>query len=277
MVQEGCSVYWLGEVEYLAARELQRALAEARAKGMVEDALLLLEHPPTYTIGRRGKEEHFLTPRKDLQENGIAVHTVDRGGDITFHGPGQLVGYPVLDLNGRPGGASRYLRDIEETLIRGLAAFGIQAGRFPGYTGVWVAGEKIAAIGIKINARRVTEHGFALNVETDPWYFSQIIPCGIRDHGVTTLKRVLGRSVSLQEVGRQIAAAFGEVFGLRMGEFRSVGWDELHREIVDLTAPESCRMDGKTTAEIKEGHESMPTRVQAIEEDREPMAARVEI
>jgi lipoyl(octanoyl) transferase len=229
-----CSVYWLGQIEYLAARKLQRSIAEARAEAKVADTLLLLEHPPTYTIGRRGKEEHFLTPRKNLEESGIAVHAVDRGGDITFHGPGQLVGYPVLDLNGRPGGASRYLRDIEEALIRGISLFGIEAGRFPGYTGVWVGGEKIAAIGVKINARRITEHGFALNVETDPWYFSQIIPCGIRDHGVTTLTRVLGRPVTLLEVGRVISSAFGDVFGLRTDEIRSVGADQLYREINDV-------------------------------------------
>jgi lipoyl(octanoyl) transferase len=229
-----CPVYWLGQVEYLAARELQRSIAAARAEERVPDTLLLLTHPPTYTIGRRGKEEHFLTPRKELEKTGIAVHAVDRGGDITFHGPGQLVGYPIIDLNDRPGGASRYLRDIEEVLIRGLSAFGIEAGRFPGYTGVWVGGEKIAAIGIKINARRVTEHGFALNVETDPWYFSQIIPCGIRDHGVTTLKRALGHSITILEVGRLVAAAFGDVFGLRTDELHSVSAFELCREIKTL-------------------------------------------
>jgi lipoyl(octanoyl) transferase len=229
-----CSVYWLGQIEYLAARKLQRSIAEARAEGKVPDTLLLLEHPPTYTIGRRGKEEHFVTPRNELEQTGIAVHAVDRGGDITFHGPGQLVGYPVLDLNGRPGGASRYLRDIEEALIRGLRSFGIETCRFPGYTGVWVGGEKIAAIGVKINARRITEHGFALNVETDPWYFSQIIPCGIRGHGVTTLRDVLGRPISILEVGRSIATAFGEVFGLYTDGIRSIDLDQLSREINEI-------------------------------------------
>ena len=213
-----CLVCRLGRMEYGAARTFQRALAGARADGRIPDVLLLLEHPPTYTLGRKGSENHLLVSREVLEQRGVAVHQTDRGGDITFHGPGQLVGYPVLSLAGKPGGPGKYLRDIEEALIRGVRVFGLEAGRVQGYTGVWVGDEKIAAIGVKINARRVTEHGFALNVATDLDHFAKIVPCGIRDKGVTSLERVLGRPVSLTEVSDAVVPAFGEVFGLRMIE-----------------------------------------------------------
>lgn len=211
-----CHVCRLGRVEYSRAWALQRRLAEARAEGAIPDTLLLLEHPPTYTIGKRGNEANILVSRDVLLEEGIELFHVDRGGDITFHGPGQLVGYPILSLADRPGGPSRYLRDLEQVIITGLEDFGVSAGRIPSLTGVWVKDEKIAAIGVKITARRVTIHGFALNVSTDLSHFARIIPCGIREKSVTSLGRFLNRSVTVQEAGKSICSAMGEVFGLDM-------------------------------------------------------------
>ncbi|MFP5214077.1 MAG: lipoyl(octanoyl) transferase LipB [Acidobacteriota bacterium] len=218
MVQGVCRVCRLGTIDYDEAWTLQRAVAEARAGERVPDTLLLLEHPPTYTLGRRGSENHLLVSKEWLEHQGVSVYQVDRGGDITFHGPGQLVGYPILSLQGRPGGPSRYLRDLEEVIIRGLASFGLDAGRLTGFTGVWIGNEKIAAIGVKINAKRITQHGFALNVSTDLSHFGRMVPCGIQDKGVTTLERVLGRPVSLEEASVPLAKAFGEVFGLEMAD-----------------------------------------------------------
>jgi lipoate-protein ligase B len=214
-----CHVCRLGLVDYGVAWELQKTLAQARAAELIPDTLLLLEHPPTYTLGRRAKEAHLLAPRHILAEQGVAVYDVDRGGDVTFHGPGQLVGYPVLSLEGWEGGPGRYLRTIEEVLIQALAGFGIGAERLVGLTGVWVGNEKIAAIGVKINACRITGHGFALNVATDISYFERIIPCGIRGKGVTSLSRVLGRGVvSLDDAAREVVHAFGRTFDLEMKE-----------------------------------------------------------
>jgi lipoyl(octanoyl) transferase len=213
-----CRVCLLGRVDYGVAWDLQKALAEARAEELIPDTLLLLEHPPTFTLGRRGKEAHLLVPRHTLLEQGVDVYDVDRGGDITFHGPGQLVGYPILDLRGIEGGVSRYLRRMEEALIRSLMNFGIVAERLPGLTGVWIGNDKIAAIGVKINARRITCHGFALNVTTDVSYFQRIVPCGIPDKGITTMARVLGRPLTLTEVAGEVFAAFGRVFDMRMIE-----------------------------------------------------------
>ena len=211
-----CRFCWLGRVDYGSAWRLQKILAEDRAAERIEDTLLMLEHPPTYTLGRRGSEAHLLVDGEVLARQGVEVHRVDRGGDITFHGPGQLVGYPVVSLEGRQGGASRYLRDLEEVLILGLESLGVSAGRQQGLTGVWVGGEKIAAIGVKINARRVTGHGFALNVTTDLGYFRQIVPCGIRGKGVTSLARVLGHPPDMARVQGAVVDAFGQVFGMEM-------------------------------------------------------------
>jgi len=219
LYREVCHVCRLGLVDYGAAWELQKALARARAEERIPDTLLLLEHPPTYTLGRRANEAHLLVSRQTLMQQGIAVYDVDRGGDVTFHGPGQLVGYPVLSLKDRQGGAGRYLRTVEEVLIMALAGFGVSAGRLPGFTGVWVENEKIAAIGVKINACRITGHGFALNVTTDISYFDRIIPCGIREKGVTSLSRVLDRGVvPLDEAAHKVIHAFGKVFDIEMTE-----------------------------------------------------------
>jgi lipoate-protein ligase B len=206
----------LGRMEYMRAWELQRSLARARAESSIPDVLLFVEHPPTYTLGKRTRPEHLLVDRLTLENEGFAVHMVDRGGDITYHGPGQLVGYPIVSLEGRPGGPSRYLRDLEEVIILGLEAFGIRAGRMEGFTGVWVGGAKIAAIGVRINARRVTTHGFALNVCPDLEAFGRIIPCGIRGKAVTSMREILGIEPSWTIVQDRIAQAFESVFDVRM-------------------------------------------------------------
>jgi lipoyl(octanoyl) transferase len=211
-----CHCHWLGLIHYQAAWDLQKTLAERRGQGQSADTLLLLEHPPTYTLGACGDETHLLVGSEVLARQGVTLVRVDRGGDITFHGPGQLVGYPVLDLSVRRGSVARYLRDLEEVLVRALAKLGVIAGRLRGHTGVWVGDEKIAAIGVKVNARKITSHGFALNVATDLHYFTQIVPCGIRDKGVTSMVRVLGRSIPLPEVVEQVVGCFGQVLGFEM-------------------------------------------------------------
>ncbi len=206
-----CRFCRLGRVDYMRAWELQRELAAVVAAGG-PDVLLLLEHPPTYTLGRRGGEANMLVPRESLVSRGAAVINTDRGGDITFHGPGQLVGYPIVNLIRLDTGIGRYLRSLEEALIRALGALDVAAGRCEGYTGVWVNNEKIAAIGVKITARRITQHGFALNISTDLDYFSNNVPCGIKDRGVTNLCRVLGREIALDDVASYVADAFRDGF-----------------------------------------------------------------
>ena len=213
----------LGRRDYGDALELQRQVARARITGAVpEDVLMLVEHPPVVTLGRSSKDAHLVCSRELLAARGVALWEVERGGDVTFHGPGQLVGYPVVDLKRHRRDLHWYLRQVEEALIRALAAYGIRGWRSPGYTGVWVGDEpgvaggtrKIASIGV--HARDwVTWHGFALNVETDLSYFDLIVPCGIQGVTMTSVRRELGdRAPSLPEFARTAAAAFGEVFGL---------------------------------------------------------------
>ena len=213
-----CQVCRLGKIEYRRALELQEGVAAARAAGAAADTLLLLEHPATYTLGRRGNEENLLVSQKTLADQGVAVYRVDRGGDVTFHGPGQLVAYPILDLNDRRRNVVRYVRELEETMIRALASFGVLAGRMSGLTGVWVGDEKIGAIGVRVDSRGITRHGFALNVTTELEYFLQIVPCGIRHKQVTTLVRVLGHAVELVQVGQAVVESFGQVFRMEMIE-----------------------------------------------------------
>jgi lipoyl(octanoyl) transferase len=207
-----------GQMDYLAAWAWQRELVRQRSTGAIGDTLLLIEHPHTYTLGRSTKDGHLLIAPEQLVEQGIALVESDRGGDITYHGPGQVVGYPILKLSQHGGDLLRYLRLLEETLIVALASYGVTAGRIAGLTGVWVGDAKIAAIGVKLSASGVTQHGFALNVATDLRYFQQIIPCGIADKGVTSLERLLGTAPPCAEVERRVAAAFGEVFGVDMEE-----------------------------------------------------------
>jgi len=210
-----CQVLKLGLVEYQQAWEWQRGLVRARLQGLIPDLLLLLEHPPTYTIGRRGERGNILVPEEELRALGAGVYHVDRGGDVTFHGPGQLVGYPILHLQGPLRDVHAYLRALEDVLIATLADYGIAAGRLPGLTGVWVGEEKIGAIGVRIS-RWVTSHGFALNVNTDLRYFGYIHPCGLRDKGVTSMASLLGAPVDMEGVAQRLIQRFGERFALEM-------------------------------------------------------------
>ena len=205
-------------VPYAEALQQQYALAEKRGRGDIPDTLLLLEHPPTITLGRRTDERDLRTAEFALKERGVAVERVDRGGEITYHGPGQLVGYPILDLRQRGQDLHRYLRDLEEVILRTIGAFGLSGERTAGRTGVWVADKKIAAIGIKVS-RWVTLHGFALNVSADLTPFRQdFVPCGIRDKDVTSLREQLGAKVpGRASVEQVLTAQFAEVFGVSFG------------------------------------------------------------
>lgn len=203
---------FLGRTRYRACWDLQRELHGERRAGRISDTLLLTEHDAVYTIGTGGSELHLLASEAELRSRGAEVVRTDRGGDITFHGPGQLVGYPILDLRGHYLDLHRYLRDLEEVIIRVLALYDVRGERMPEYTGVWVGGEKICAIGIR-SSGWVTMHGFALNVTTDLSYFGRIIPCGIFERGVTSLAARTGSEVPLEEIAERTAEKFGEVFG----------------------------------------------------------------
>lgn len=203
----------LGRTDYGYAWNLQRKVFELRRSGCISDVLLLNEHHHVYTIGKNGDRNHLLAAREELRESGVEVYDIDRGGDVTYHGPGQLVGYPILDLHGYYLDIHRYLRDLEEVIIRTLAEYGIIAHRDEGFTGVWVGSEKVAAIGVRVG-RWVTMHGFALNVNTDLSHFDRIIPCGIFHKGVTSLQRLLGRHVPIDEVSGKLTECFSRVFGV---------------------------------------------------------------
>ncbi|MEX1254110.1 MAG: lipoyl(octanoyl) transferase LipB [Dehalococcoidia bacterium] len=211
-----CAVERLGLVEYGEAWALQRRLVEAcREDGRAR--LLLLEHPHTYTLGPRGKSEHLLLSEDALTSLGAAVHRVDRGGDVTYHGPGQLVGYPILDLRRWHQGPTWYVRSLETTLIDALATFDIEARREPGCPGVWAGDAKIASIGVRVS-RGITSHGFALNVDPDLDYFSHIVPCGLPDVRVTSMAEVLGSAPDMRDVMDAVERAFGRVFGLTIDD-----------------------------------------------------------
>jgi lipoyl(octanoyl) transferase len=210
--QPVCDVRWLGCVDYVKAWHLQRGLVRQRQEGRVPDQILLLEHDAVYTYGHRGARGHFLTPPPRLRSFGARVLKVDRGGGLTFHGPGQLVGYPILDLREWQPDLHLYLRALEGVLITVLADYGIAADRLPGLTGVWVEGRKIAAIGVKVS-RWVTSHGFALNVGVDLQWFRHIVACGIDDRGVTSMQAVLGQPLPLAPVAATVVRRFGEAFG----------------------------------------------------------------
>ena len=207
----------LGLVEYGAGLELQARLVEERRTGAIGDTLLLLEHPPVITLGvkTRGKQVNIVASPDVLAAEGVSVFETGRGGDITYHGPGQLVGYPILDLRPDRCDVHRYVRDIEEALIIALREFGIEGGRLVGRTGVWVGTEgreeKVAAIGVRIS-RWITSHGFALNVGTNLRHFQLIVPCGIADRGVTSVERLLGRPVPMPAVEDAVVRAFSQVF-----------------------------------------------------------------
>ena len=202
----------LGLVPYPEAWALQNRLADARRAGLAPDTLILLEHPPTYTIGRSGTRDHVFLTESELAARGITCLDVDRGGDVTYHGPGQLVGYPIFDLGPQPD-VGRYLRNLEDCLIETLADFGIAAGRLSGYTGVWIGDRKIAAIGVKVS-QGVTTHGFALNVSTDLSLFTHILPCGIPDKGVTSMALEVGGAPAMTEVEARVVAHFSNRFAV---------------------------------------------------------------
>jgi lipoyl(octanoyl) transferase len=205
-------VRWLGRVAYRAGLELQEALVGARRRGDAPDTLLLLEHPPVITLGRGTRPGHLRRSCAELGRLGIEVHEAGRGGDVTYHGPGQLVGYPVLALPPGRQDARRYLRDLEAVLIDLAADYGIRAGRKPGLTGVWVGDAKLAAIGVRLHTGWITSHGFALNVAADLSGFESIVPCGIADLGVTSLGRLLGAAPPLPEVADRAGTIFARWF-----------------------------------------------------------------
>ena len=206
----------LGRVEYPDGLVLQQQLARARRAGTTTDVLLLLEHPPTVTLGRGAQPGNVLVSSEQLAALGVGVYETDRGGDVTYHGPGQLVGYPILDLSGGRADVRAYVRSVEEGLIRALARFGLRAGRLPRWPGVWLGEEgrdarKIAALGVHI-ARWVTTHGFALNIAPSLEDFRLIIPCGIGEAGVTSMAQELGKAPEADAVGSALASAYGEVW-----------------------------------------------------------------
>jgi len=207
------TVYNLGLLDYQQAFDLQDRLLSRRIAGEIADTLLLLEHPPTLTMGRGDDEKNLLVSEARLLEQGIAIYPTDRGGSITWHGPGQLVAYPIIDLDRRDRDIHAYVRDLEEVIIRVLEAYAIAAGRDDKNIGVWVGPEKIAAIGVRVK-KWVTKHGFALNVNSDLTHFSLINPCGITDRGVTAMAKVLGHEVAMADIRNQVTASFADVFGM---------------------------------------------------------------
>ena len=210
-----CCLRKLGRIDYASALQLQQQLAADRKQGLLPDQLLLLEHPHVITLGRNGHMENLLADDDILARAGISFYPTDRGGDVTYHGPGQLVGYPILDLRDWKRDVGAYVRAVEETIILTLADYGIEAGRIPKLTGVWVGGRKIAAIGVHLS-RWVTSHGFALNVSTDLSYFQYIVPCGLT-RPVTSMA-ALGVRASLDEVGAKLAVHFARIFDCEMLE-----------------------------------------------------------
>jgi len=205
----------LGLIAYADALALQAELVAARRAGEIPDTLLLLEHPHVITLGSGSHEENVLVSPEERAARGIELFETGRGGDVTYHGPGQLVGYPILDLKPDRQDLHRYLRDLEEMLIGVLGEFGLAGSRKEGLTGVWVDDRKLAAIGVRVSSGWITSHGFALNVTTDLSFFGAIVPCGIRDHGVGSISEEVGRAVAMGEaeaaVVRQMARVFGHV------------------------------------------------------------------
>jgi lipoyl(octanoyl) transferase len=204
-----CEARELGRIRYGEALEMQRDLVHQRKQGAVPDQLLLLEHPHVITLGRNARPENLLASREVLERAGIALYEISRGGDVTYHGPGQLVGYPIMDLREWKRDVTAYVRAVEQAVIDTLASFGLKAGRAPGLTGVWTDGRKIAAIGVHIS-RWITSHGFALNVSTDLSYFQYIVPCGLT-LPVTSMEQ-MGVRTTVAEVASRLAESFGRVF-----------------------------------------------------------------
>ena len=233
-------------MEYLTAWEMQKALAQRVAEEMEPNTLLLLEHPSVYTIGRRGERDQVLLDDPQLSELGISLYDVDRGGHVTYHGPGQLVAYPIIDVRDW-GGPVKYVRTLEQVIVKTLADFDIPAGLNEGLTGVWVprgqseeeacfgGSRKIASIGVRIS-RGVTSHGLALNVNTDLSWFDHIIPCGIADQEVMSMERFLGGPVDMEAVAYSLAFHFGREMGFRMVEAESLSEDPAAAQIPTKSA-----------------------------------------
>jgi len=231
-----CLLVDLGLIAYTEALDLQRQLAAARKAEVIPNVLLLCQHPHVITQGRNGKRDHLRASHHLLRQMGVEFHETDRGGDITYHGPGQLVGYPILNLGSIRRDVVWYIRQLEEAMIRAATDFGIASFRREGRTGVWVetaAGEeKLAAIGVHIS-RWVTSHGFAFNVATDLRYFDLIVPCGIPDKKLTSLERLLGRGIAVEDVAQRITVHLAEVFGLAL---HRVSREELAERVQRQTA-----------------------------------------
>ena len=205
----------LGRVPYAEGLQIQEQLVAERQAGRIVDVLLLLEHDPVFTMGRNARAENVLLSPEALRAQGFGIFETGRGGDVTYHGPGQVVGYPILELPTDRRDVHRYVRDLEEVMIRACADYGVTATRIAGKTGTWVGTEKVGAIGVRI-ARWVTSHGFALNVTNDLAPFALIVPCGIRDHGVTSLSRLVGREVAVDEAAGRLASHVATVFDLEI-------------------------------------------------------------
>ena len=210
-----CQVVFLGKCEYQYSNQLQKEFLRQRIEGTVPDTLILVQHYPVITMGRKGNIANIVANREVLNREGITVHQVDRGGDVTYHGPGQIVAYPILDLNWHGKDVHRVLFRYEEVIIEMLSVYGLKGSRLSGYPGVWVGNEKICAIGIGIR-QWVTYHGFALNVNTNLDHFGYIKPCGLSDKGVTSMHRLLNQELDDNEVMENMIGVFGRVFGLEM-------------------------------------------------------------
>lgn len=213
-----CLIVNLKKIEYEKAWHLQKKIFQAKLeKKLDRDVLLLLEHPHTITVGKKGGKDEVLADSEKLKKKGISIFYIGRGGRVTYHGPGQLVGYPILNLNSYLNDLHLYLRYLEEVLIRTLKEFRIEAGRINGLTGVWVGRRKIASIGIKVR-RWITLHGFALNVNTELSYFNLIQPCGMKAQIMTSMERILNRNVKIEEVVEKLVPKFSDIFGVRIRE-----------------------------------------------------------
>src|SRR2546423_1700839 len=214
-MRDGWLIRPQGLFPYGAAYDLMHRLAERRAENEVPDTLILLEHPPVYTAGRRSDPSHVRWTEAEVEAAGAELLHVDRGGSVTFHGPGQLVGYPIVDLGTRPD-VIGYLRKLETVITRAAAEIGVELGSDPSATGVWAGDRKVCAIGVRVTRARVTLHGFALNCTTDVSWFDAIVPCGLADRSVTSLSDLAGREVTVEDMAPIVTARFEDVFGLRL-------------------------------------------------------------
>jgi lipoyl(octanoyl) transferase len=217
-----------GLVPYAEANAFMHELAEARLRGEGEDTLILLEHPPVYTAGRTSRDEHIVWTEERMRAAGAELHFIDRGGSLTFHGPGQLVGYPIVDLGSRPE-ALGYVRKLEEVVIRSAADVGVPLHRSEVQTGVWFGDRKVCAIGVRLMRMRVSLHGFALNCDDDLSWFDAIVPCGLGHTGVTSLSELAGREVTVQEMAPLVTRRFEEVFDVRLAPAED-GWPAARRQ-----------------------------------------------